>query len=136
MDGEVYFILKTPAYNLFLGGDSGYDNHFKEIGNKYGPFDIAILEAGQYNAMWPLIHMMPEETVQACIDVKSKLLLAVHWGKFSLSLHPWDEPIERVIKKAAELKVDVATPMIGQPILIGEKYPSQKWWREMSFTGN
>ena len=130
------FVLKTKNHAIYIGADSGYDSYFKQVGEKYGPFDLAILEAGQYNEMWKSIHMMPEETVQACIDVKSKLLLAVHWGKFSLSLHPWDEPIERVIKKAAELKVDVATPMIGQPILIGEKYPSQKWWREMSFTGN
>ena len=77
------FILKTKDHNLYLGGDSGYDSHFKEIGNKYGPFDLAILEAGQYNTMWPLIHMMPEETVQAAVDLKAKALLPVHWGKFT-----------------------------------------------------
>ena len=65
------FILKTKDHNLYLGGDSGYDSHFKETGDKYGPFDLAILEAGQYNIMWPLIHMMPEETVQAAVDLKA-----------------------------------------------------------------
>src|SRR5450631_771519 len=83
------FILKTASYNLYLGGDSGYDKHFKEIGEKYGPFDIAILESGQYNTAWPLIHMMPEQTVQAALDLKAKVILPVHWSKFTLAMHPW-----------------------------------------------
>ena len=95
------FILKTSSYNLYLGGDSGYDSHFKEIGEKYGPFDIAILESGQYNTAWPLIHMMPEQTVQAALDLKAKVLLPVHWGKFTLAMHPWNEPVQRVLKAAA-----------------------------------
>lgn len=81
------FILQSPDHKLYLGGDSGYDSHFKEIGEKHGPFDVAILESGQYNTMWPLIHMMPEETVQAAVDLYAKALLPVHWGKFSLALH-------------------------------------------------
>ncbi len=67
------FILKTKAYNLYPGGDSGYDFHFKEIGEKFGPFDLAILESGQYNTAWPLIHMMPEETVKAALELKAKV---------------------------------------------------------------
>ena len=96
------FVLQTPSMKLFLGGDSGYDTHFAEIGNKYGPFDLAILECGQYNAYWKYIHMMPEETVQAGIDLKAKKILPVHWAKFSLSLHDWDEPIKRVTAEAAK----------------------------------
>jgi L-ascorbate metabolism protein UlaG (beta-lactamase superfamily) len=122
------FILKTATHNIYIGGDSGYDTHFKEIGNKYGPFDIAILEAGQYNAHWPHIHMMPEETVQACADLQAKVLLPVHWGKFTLSLHPWNEPVKRVIKKAAELNIKVTTPMIGEPVILDSSYPSSHWW--------
>jgi L-ascorbate metabolism protein UlaG (beta-lactamase superfamily) len=123
------FILKTKDYSIYLGGDSGYDTHFKSIGEKYGPFELAILESGQYNEAWKPIHMMPEETVQACMDVRAKTLLPVHWGKFSLSLHPWNEPIERVMKKTAELKVAVTTPLIGEQVIIKEKYPVSTWWR-------
>ncbi len=125
------FILKTKDYSIYLGADSGYDIHFKEIGEKHGPFDLAILESGQYNEMWKPIHMMPEETVQASIDLKAKRLLPVHWAKFSLSLHPWNEPIERLVKKAEELKVDITTPIIGEPVIIGEKYPASYWWRNV-----
>ena len=122
------FILKTKDHNLYLGGDSGYDSHFKEIGNKYGPFDIAILEAGQYNTMWPLIHMMPEETVQAAVDLKAKSLLPVHWGKFSLALHAWDEPIKRIIEKARSLNIKVHTPKIGQPLILKDDFRTENWW--------
>ncbi len=125
------FILKTKEYSIYIGADSGYDTHFKKIGEMYGPFDLALLESGQYNEAWKNIHMMPEETVEASLDVKAKVLMPVHWGKFSLSLHPWNEPIERVMKKAEELKVKVTTPMIGEPVILGEKYPDKKWWREV-----
>jgi L-ascorbate metabolism protein UlaG (beta-lactamase superfamily) len=122
------FILKAKDHNLYLGGDSGYDSHFKEIGNKFGPFDIAILEAGQYNTMWPLIHMMPEETVQAAIDLKAKALLPVHWGKFSLAMHAWADPIKRLLNKAKELNMNVLTPKIGQPLILNEDFVSESWW--------
>lgn len=123
------FILKTPHHNIYLGGDSGYDAHFKEIGNKYGPFDIAILESGQYNTMWPLIHMMPEETVQAAIDLRAKVLMPVHWGKFRLGMHPWNEPVKRVIAKANELHQPVVTPMQGEITLLNNDYKVDGWWK-------
>jgi L-ascorbate metabolism protein UlaG (beta-lactamase superfamily) len=122
------FVLKTAAHRLFLGGDSGYDSHFKTIGEKYGPFDIALLEAGQYNKMWPLIHMMPEETVQAAADLQAKLLLPVHWGKFSLAMHAWNEPVKRVLARAQELNIPVRTPMIGEPTVLGTTYAINNWW--------
>jgi L-ascorbate metabolism protein UlaG (beta-lactamase superfamily) len=125
------FILKTPGYNLYLGGDSGYDRHFKAIGEKYGPFDIAILESGQYNESWPQIHMMPEETVQASVDLKARVLLPVHWGKFSLALHPWNEPVKRILAKAGELNVKVTTPLIGEPVILNSSYPDKKWWENV-----
>jgi L-ascorbate metabolism protein UlaG (beta-lactamase superfamily) len=122
------FILKTETHNLYLGGDSGYDTHFAAIGEKYGPFDIAILEAGQYNTMWPYIHMMPEEAVQAVVDLKAKTLLPVHWGKFKLSMHIWNEPIKRIVEKAKDLNVPVFTPMIGQPLILDGHFRGTDWW--------
>lgn len=122
------FVLQTATHRLFLGGDSGYDSHFKTIGEKYGPFDIALLEAGQYNTMWPLIHMMPEETVQAASDLQAKLLLPVHWGKFSLAMHAWNEPVKRVLARAKELNIPVRTPMIGEPTVLGTTYTMNNWW--------
>ncbi|MCG9879216.1 MAG: MBL fold metallo-hydrolase [Bacteroidia bacterium] len=122
------FVLKTLNYSIFLGGDSGYGKHFKEIGNKFGPFNLALLECGQYNAMWPYIHMMPEEVITAKMDLQADVLMPVHWAKFSLALHPWNESINR-LKKEAELKSQkITTPLIGEVVQIGKQYPDSVWW--------
>jgi L-ascorbate metabolism protein UlaG (beta-lactamase superfamily) len=126
------FVLQTPSMKLFLGGDSGYDTHFKEIGDKYGPFDLAILECGQYNAYWKYIHMMPEETVQAGIDLKAKKILPVHWGKFSLSMHAWDEPIKRITVEAAKKQVHLIHPMIGENVALDNPGQSANWWENIN----
>ncbi|MGQ0737692.1 MAG: MBL fold metallo-hydrolase, partial [Bacteroidota bacterium] len=94
----------------------------------FGPFDLAILESGQYNTMWPLIHMMPEETVQAAVDLRTKALMPVHWGKFRLGMHAWNEPVKRVLEKAGEQSLPVHTPKIGELLHINRHIPSSHWW--------
>ncbi len=115
---------------VFFSGDSGFGPHFAQIGEKYGPFDWTLMECGQYDERWSAIHMMPEETVQAHIDVKGNNLIPIHWGAFSLALHDWTDPIERVTKAAKERQIFVSTPKIGEPIRVGAvTYPSDVWWR-------
>lgn len=122
------FVFTTPSLKLYLGGDSGYDTHFAEIGKKFGPFDLAILENGQYNKSWKHIHMMPEEVVQAALDLKAASLMPVHWGKFSLSLHDWDEPIKRVVNEATRKNVTLLHPMIGEAVNINRPGKQATWW--------
>ncbi|MBT2662033.1 MBL fold metallo-hydrolase [Bacillus sp. ISL-45] len=115
---------------IFFSGDGGYGPHFKEIGEKYGPFDLTLMECGQYDARWAAIHMLPEETVQAHQDVKGKLLVPVHWGAFTLSLHAWHDPVERAVRKAEEAGVDIATPKIGETFTVSAgDQPRSDWWR-------
>jgi len=123
------YVLQLNGYRLFLGGDSGYDDQFKKIGSLHGPFDLALLEAGQYGKDWPLIHMMPEETVRAAQDLRAEALMPVHWGKFVLANHAWTEPIERVLSEAAVANLPLSTPLIGQPVIIGQPWPQKPWWR-------
>ena len=122
------FVLKTPNKKIYIGGDSGYDAFFKAIGEKFGPFDLAILECGQYNKNWKYIHMMPEETIQASKDLNAKVLLPVHWGKFPLALHDWDEPIIRAEKEAKLQNVVLAHPMIGEILDFENLGNTKKWW--------
>ena len=122
------FVLTTPSMKFYLGGDSGYDTHFKNIGDVYGPIDLAILECGQYNKNWKYIHMMPEEVVQAAIDLKAKALLPVHWSKFALAQHAWDEPISRVIEEATKKDMPMYHPMIGEVLKLKELKACTKWW--------
>ncbi|KAA0766529.1 MBL fold metallo-hydrolase [Bacillus sp. SH5-2] len=126
------WLILGQETKIFFSGDSGYAPHFKEIGDKYGPFDLTLMECGQYDTRWSAIHMLPEETVQAHIDVKGELLLPIHWGAFTLALHEWSDPIERVTKEAKRLGVNITTPQIGESITLKSKdYPSAAWWREV-----
>ncbi|AFK05135.1 hypothetical protein Emtol_4010 [Emticicia oligotrophica DSM 17448] len=123
------FVLKIDGYKIFLGGDSGYDTHFKKIGEQFGPFDIALLENGQYNLLWHNIHTLPEETYLAAKDLKTKVLMPVHWAKFDLAIHSWNEPIKRLLAAAAnDDSLKITTPMIGEPVVLDKNYPSSKWW--------
>lgn len=125
------FVFQSPSKKIFIGGDSGYDTHFVQIGAEHGPFDLALLECGQYNKSWKYIHMMPEQTVQAAIDLKAKTMMPVHWGKFALSLHAWDEPIQRVTKEARRLNVPIIHPMIGELVDLNDFGVQTEWWKRM-----
>jgi L-ascorbate metabolism protein UlaG (beta-lactamase superfamily) len=123
------WIIHGKRQKIFYGGDSGYFPGFKEIGDKYGPFDITFLECGAYNDNWSEIHMKPEETVQASIDLKGKKLMPIHWGKFNLALHPWKEPIERAVRKGNDLGVTIVTPGIGDIITLNDSLKTPYWWK-------
>ena len=123
------YVLDINTQRIFLGGDSGYGPHFKTIGQQYGPFDLALLECGQYGRDWPTIHMFPEEVPQAARDLQTKVLLPVHWAKFALAHHPWRDPIRRLT--AAVTPTDpfiLTTPRIGQPVMLGGSLPQERWW--------
>jgi L-ascorbate metabolism protein UlaG (beta-lactamase superfamily) len=122
------YVLTTPNKKILIGGDSGYDTHFVDIGNRFGPFDLVILEDGQYDKSWKYIHMMPEEVVQAAKDLKAKLLFPVHWSKFALGNHNWDDPIRRVVKEAKKENMPVMHPMIGEPFDLDAETRSGSWW--------
>lgn len=122
------YVLAINGYKIFIGGDSGYDTHFKDIGQQFGPFDLALLECGQYNVMWPYIHSMPEELITEAADLQAKAVMPVHWGKFALAMHDWKEPVSRFVEAAEKAGLTYTTPLIGQPVVLGEKLPVEHWW--------
>ncbi|MEO6931299.1 MAG: MBL fold metallo-hydrolase [Chitinophagaceae bacterium] len=124
------WIIEGRKEKIYFGADSGYSPTFREIGTKYGPFDLTILECGAYSEYWPAIHMMPEETLQAHIDLDGNRLMPIHWGKFSLSLHGWKEPIQRLKILAETRGVTLVYPRIGQIIKIAESVNLTDWWEE------
>jgi L-ascorbate metabolism protein UlaG (beta-lactamase superfamily) len=123
------FALQTPDFNFFLGGDGGYHEDFKKWGSQFGPFDWVILENGQYNKAWKDIHMMPEQTVQAAIDLRGKTLLPVHNTKYALAFHSWDAPIKDIeqVKPSANLRI--IRPMIGDLVFLRDSTQQfERWW--------
>ena len=104
------YVLKTEEFNMIISGDGGYGKHFKQINDKHGNFDFAFVECGQYNKEWHQIHMYPEESIQAAVDLKAKLAMPIHWGGFKLAMHDWKEPVERFTKEAEKQKIEVCRP--------------------------
>jgi L-ascorbate metabolism protein UlaG (beta-lactamase superfamily) len=121
-------VLSLHGHSIYLGGDSGYSDQFKLIGERYGPFDLALLDGAQYNDLWTRIHMTPEQTIQATADLKAKTLLPVHWGEFAMALHPWDEPIKRLMAASHNTGLQVVTPAIGEAYIVGEQRQFKPWW--------
>ena len=123
------WILKTEKENLFYSGDTGYDIHFKEIGDKYGPFDLAFIENGQYNKSWEEVHLLPEQGVKAFEELNAKAFFPVHWGGFKLSYHSWFEPIENVYSSSKSEGFRLIAPEIGKIVTLDESYKQDEWWR-------
>ncbi|MFC2082314.1 MBL fold metallo-hydrolase [Bacteroidota bacterium] len=123
------YVVKSEHHKIYFSGDSGYFDGFKKIGDKYGPFNMTFLECGAYNEKWHHIHMYPEETVQAHLDLKGDLLHPIHWGTFNLSLHSWYEPMERVAEAAGKNNVKLALPVVGETTEYQKYIPTVKWWK-------
>ncbi|WP_049632254.1 MBL fold metallo-hydrolase [Cellvibrio sp. pealriver] len=129
------WVIKTEGAAIFFSGDSGYFDGFKQIGNRYGPFDITFIETGAYDNDWADIHMTPEESVQAHIDLKGHVMVPVHNGTFDLAFHSWYDPLERVNSAAIATNSRLFTPVFGQVIsfaALQERVQANvKWWRKL-----
>lgn len=126
----VSFLIRSATASIFISGDGGYDRHFAEIGEKYGPIDLAIMEAGQYDSAWHFVHLLPEESFRAAQDLKAKKILPVHHSKFVLARHSWYEPLDKMVNSAGPDSPAVITPTLGQPVNLND--PAQhfsKWWK-------
>jgi L-ascorbate metabolism protein UlaG (beta-lactamase superfamily) len=126
----VSWVIEAGGLRLFFSGDTGYHDDFRTIGERYGPFDVTFLENGAYNTMWPEVHMLPEETLQAHLDLRGRWMVPVHNGTFDLALHPWYEPFERIRGLARAAGVQVATPLMGERLSLLQPQEGGAWWHE------
>ena len=125
------FVLTGLKHNVFFAGDGGYGSHFKDIGAKYGPFDLTCLEIGAWCERWPNSHLFPEQTIQAHKELRGKYLLPIHWGAYDLAFHEWDEPIQRATAAAVKEKVELLTPIQGEGVIPG-RTATTNWWLPVS----
>lgn len=116
-------------YRVYYGGDGGWDKHFSKIGQRLGPFDLTFLGIGAYSKHWKTNHLAPEEAVNAHIALRGREMMPVHWCSYLLAFHKWDEPIKRCVKAAAEKKIKLLTPQIGEIVVYGAKNDFTQWWR-------
>ncbi len=123
------WVIKDANSNIYFSGDSGYDTHFKDIGDRLGPFDIAFMESGQYDSRWYAVHLLPKHFAQAFSDINAKKYFPVHWGMFHLAFHPWYEPIENLFELHKQKKVELIMPKLGEVVTIGFESSVESWWR-------
>ncbi|MBE7369647.1 MBL fold metallo-hydrolase [Ramlibacter pallidus] len=120
--------LLSGRERIFYSGDTGYFPGFREIGQRLGTIDIALMENGAYDTYWPTVHMTPEETVQAFQDLGARTLYLVHNSTFDLAFHGWRDPLERVAALAQQRGIALATPEIGEVLTLGRPRENRKWW--------
>lgn len=125
-----WYIIKSKDLNTFISWDGWYFDEFKKIWEKYWPFDLAFLENWAYNKAWSQIHMLPEESVQAWVDLKAKTLFPIHRWKFDLSVHNWTEPIERFSKETKNKNIPIITTIIWDNFS-PTKYNNVEWWNNL-----
>ena len=122
------FRLAGPQHHVYYGADSGEWEGFREIGVRFGPFDLAMLEIGAYDPLWAEIHMGPEGAVRSFRALGNHgLLMPIHCGLFDLALHHWRQPIEK-IWPVEGLKLWSPTPGVPSEVIAGEELRSE-WWR-------
>lgn len=127
----VSYMLQTPGRNIFISGDTGYGDHFREISRQVPKIDLAIMENGQYNENWKYIHMMPSDLERAIGDLKAAKILTVHNSKYALSTHPWQDPLAKISTAATRDSLPLVTPMIGEVVYLNDSTQVQvfnRWW--------
>jgi L-ascorbate metabolism protein UlaG (beta-lactamase superfamily) len=125
------FAMIGRAHRVYYSGDTGLFSGIREIGDRLGPFDVTMIESGEYGRWWSDWHLGPEQAVRAHQHVRGKVLIPAHWGLYTLAYHAWTEPIDRVLAAAAKSGVTVAAPMPGQSIEPQALRPLVRWWPQL-----
>lgn len=123
------WVIESERRKLFFSGDTGLSDQFLEIGRKFGPFDLVMLEVGAFHEAWGDIHLGPENALRVFEMLGGGTLLPVHWGTFDLAIHAWDEPAETLVRLAAERKARVLTPRLGHVFEPDRVESFDAWWR-------
>jgi L-ascorbate metabolism protein UlaG (beta-lactamase superfamily) len=98
------WVIEKDGFRFLFAGDAGYSRDFRDIGERFGGFDLAALPIGAYGPRWfmRVNHMDPDEAYRAYRDVRAKDAIAIHWGTFVLSDEPFEEPAQRIAELVAK----------------------------------
>jgi len=115
------FAIKTTNFKIYFSGDSGYSDHFAEIGNRFGGFDAALLAIGSFEPRWLMEknHMNPEDAAKAHLALKAKKSIGFHFATFQTSNEGYLTPLfalEEAKIKYGLKKTEFIAPKFGEPI--------------------
>jgi L-ascorbate metabolism protein UlaG (beta-lactamase superfamily) len=123
--------LVGPRHRVFFSGDTGRTEAFRDIAAREGPFDLALIEIGQYHPTWGDIHLGPLGALDAFAMLGAKTLLPIHWATFELGYHAWSEPAETLVREGAKRGTTILTPRLGEPIEPTLASSTTAWWRAL-----
>lgn len=126
------WFIDAGDIRIFESGDTGFGEHFKQINDRLGNVDLAIMECGQYDVTWPNVHMFPEQSVQATLILGARAVLPIHWGAFCLCNHGWDDSVRRFVREAEKHNINVYTPRLEQTVEIDvNKRYEDRWYEKL-----
>lgn len=128
------FAIIGDRHRAWYSGDGSYHKDLATIGARFGPFDVTLIEAGQYDADWPDNHLGPELAVQAHRQVRGGVMIPVHWALLKLAQHTWTEPIERVRAAAGCHGVEVLAPRPGESVEPTQHPVIPQWWPDLHWS--
>jgi L-ascorbate metabolism protein UlaG (beta-lactamase superfamily) len=126
------FVVRSPRHAVFFSGDTGLTTEYAAIRERYGPFDLVMLEVGAFHPAWGDIHLGPDNALKAWQLLGARgTLLPVHWGTFSLAMHAWDQPAEALLRAAPALNVPLLMPRLGAGVepAHADSVIADAWWR-------
>jgi L-ascorbate metabolism protein UlaG (beta-lactamase superfamily) len=132
-DGTLWagWAILGKKHRVFFSGDTGMFPGFAEIGDKYGPFDLTMIESGAYDAAWADVHIGPEQAVRAHRILRGRVLMPIHWGTFNLALHAWTEPAERAIVEGRKQSSTLVLPSPGESFDPTDPPAIVRWWPDI-----
>ena len=122
------WMLQGPSHSAYYSGDTGYAGHFKQIRERLGAPELALIKVGAYGDTWLDIHMNPESAVQAHQDLGATTMLPVHWATFNLAYHAWSEPVVRTVAAATKQGAHLVTPRVGEKFEFGQPFENKAWY--------
>lgn len=121
-------VIRSERHAVFFSGDTGLTSEYTLIRDRLGPFDLVLLEVGAFHPSWGDIHLGPANALKAHAMLGGAAFLPVHWGTFSLALHPWDEPAETLWRLASPRDV-LLMPRLGEAVEPAQPRSLHTWWR-------
>jgi L-ascorbate metabolism protein UlaG (beta-lactamase superfamily) len=128
-------VIETPQHRVFFSGDTGLTSEYAAIRERFGPFDLVMLEVGAFHPSWGDIHLGPENALKALQHLGGGAFLPVHWGTFSLALHDWDQPAETLLELGPRQGAQLLMPRLGEAVEPAKGEPAAPWWRAADAPG-
>ena len=126
-------VIRSPRHSVFFSGDTGLTTEYRAIRDQLGPFDVVMLEIGAFYPAWGDIHLGPDNALKAHAMLGG-VFMPVHWGTFSLAMHAWDQPAERLLELAPHTDAQLLMPLLGQPVEPAHAEIVKPWWRTVDNT--